>query len=151
MIDLVIKMRRKYGKPGISAIAIAVLFMAIAFAPGVSAKENLEANAITADRAADTDFSTLAAMLARVAHVLDNVASLPDMIYDYIEALFAVTLSEETITSMFTFVSAFIEYIIIMFVITIPVTIITMIIGYILAFACMFVGLLCLLCPVYPV
>ena len=135
--DQVIKMWRKDGKTWISAIAIAALFMAMAFVPGVSAKENLETSVVTVERAADADFTMLAKMFARASYILDNVASLPDMAYDFIEAMFAVTLSEDAITALFTTPIAFavfwiIETIIVIIVgiiLAIPLIISTMLLG----------------------
>ena len=150
IIDQVIKMWRKGGKTWISAIAIAVLFMAMTFVPGVSAKENLETSVVTVERAADADFTMLAKVFARAAYILDNVASLPDMAYDFTEAIFAVTLSEDAITALFTTVIAVVELIIgwfifgipVYFLVDIPAVIIGMIVVFLSAFLPPIIGLI---------
>ena len=142
IIDQMIKMWRKGGKTWISAIAIAVLFMAMAFVPGVSAKENLETSIVTVERAADADFTMLAKVFARAAHILDNVASLPDLAYDFIEAIFAVTLSKDTITVLFTLVIVVAELLIGMLIVEIPARIIGVIVLCLSMFLTPIIGLI---------
>ena len=48
-----------------------------------------------------TGFMDVAQVFARLANVLDNVKSLPNALVDYINALCAVTLSEQAINNLF--------------------------------------------------
>jgi hypothetical protein len=62
-----------------------------------------------------TGFMNVAQVFVRLANVLDNVKSLPNVAVDFINALCAVTLSKEAITDLCTFPCGFLEMGIIMY------------------------------------
>jgi hypothetical protein len=72
-----------------------------------------------------TGFLDIAQVFARLANVLDNVKSLPNVAVDYINALCAVTLSEEAINNLFASYCGCLEmYIVIMIVNSITLSIV---------------------------
>jgi len=80
------------------------------------------------------EFLDIAQVLARLASVLDNVKSLPNVAVDFINALCAVTLSEEAITNLFATCCGCLEMSIVLVIVLVIAGIIVWIIDYTVLF-----------------
>jgi phage-related protein len=85
-----------------------------------------------------TGFMDVAQVFARLANVLDNVKSLPNALVDYINALCAVTLSEQAINNLFASYCGCLEMIIVIRIVLYIAEIIGSIIGMIALFISFF-------------
>jgi len=78
-----------------------------------------------------TGFMNVAQVFVRLANVLDNVKSLPNVLVDFINTLCAVTLSKEAITDLCTFPCGFLEMEIFVMIAAMIAEFIGVIIGFI--------------------